>query len=85
MSAYKYRWPVDSVRFCQAFVIKSSFPNLKNAAKVDLGEGNSTGLKPNREIASSPAQNEAFTARTVDAAEALFLGRDSNSQEAPGV
>jgi hypothetical protein len=28
----------------------------------------------NRELASSPAQNEAFT-RTVDAAEALSLGK----------
>jgi hypothetical protein len=44
-------------------------------AKVDLGEGNFTGLKTNRGLASSPAQNEAFTTRTVDAAKALFLGK----------
>jgi hypothetical protein len=51
--------------------------SLVNAvtAKVDLGEGNFTGLKTNRELASSPVQNEAFTTRTVDVAEALFLGK----------
>ncbi len=32
-----------------------------------------SGKATNRELASSPAQNEVFTTRTVDAAEALFL------------
>ena len=45
-------------------LIKSAVPGL------DLS-GNPT----NRELASSPAQNEAFTTRTVEAAEALFVGK----------
>ena len=32
-------------------------------------------LATNRELASSLAQNEAYTTRTVDAAEELFLGK----------
>jgi len=44
-------------------------------AKVDLGEGNFTGLEANGELASSPDQNTAFATSTVDAAEALFLGK----------
>jgi len=40
--------------------------------------------KANRELASSSAQNEAFTTRTV-AVEALFLGKGGNSQEPLGV
>jgi hypothetical protein len=39
-----------------------------------LVEGSITGLKTNRELAFSPAQNEAFTG-TVDAAEALSFGK----------
>jgi len=44
-------------------------------AKVDFDARNFTGLRSNRELAYSPAQNEAFTTRIVDAAEALFLGK----------
>jgi len=43
-------------------------------AEVDLVEGSFTGLKTNRELASFPAQNEAFTG-TDDAAEALSFGK----------
>ncbi len=47
--------------------------NLEYVAvpRIELAGGYAT----NRELASSPAQNEAFTTRTVDAAEALFLGK----------
>jgi len=41
-------------------------------------------LKTNRELASFPAQNEAFTG-TDDAAEALSFGKVSDSQETSGV
>jgi hypothetical protein len=50
-------------------------PVNKLIAEVHFGERTLPVSRTNRELAYSPAQNEAFTTRIVDAAEALFLGK----------
>ena len=47
---------------------------LSLTAEVDLVGGGFTDLKTNRELASSPAQNEAFTG-TVAAVEEMSFGK----------
>src|SRR5260370_15252286 len=79
MEAARHPFPVSSTA-PHYRRIKSESQGVSELSSEPLS-GNAT----NRELASSPAQNEAFTTRTVDAAEALFLGKGQQLTGTPTV